>query len=66
MEILIEVIFPGILGANHLRHRHCGLSPCLFKCERPVEGVGILHHYDRGRQQSQFEAVGQGADEERQ
>ncbi len=50
MEILIEVIHPGALGANHLpHHRHLVLAPSLFKCERPVERVGIFHRYDRGQ-----------------
>ena len=48
MEILIEVI-GHVLGAYRLRHRHLVLAPCLFKCERPVERVGILHRYDRGQ-----------------
>ena len=48
MEILIEVIV-HVLGANRLRHRHLVLAPCLFKCERPVECVGIFHRYDRGQ-----------------
>jgi hypothetical protein len=49
MEVLIEVILPAALGANHLRHRRLVLAPCLFKCERPVERVGIFHRYDRGQ-----------------
>ena len=49
MEILIEVILPAALGANHLRHRRLVLAPCLFKCERPVERVWIFHRYDRGQ-----------------
>jgi hypothetical protein len=49
MEILIEVILPSILCANHFRHRHLVLVPCLFKCERPVERVGIFHRYERSQ-----------------
>ena len=49
MEILIEVIHPGTLCANHLHHRHLVLAPCLFKCERPVERVGIFDRYNRGQ-----------------
>ena len=50
MEIMIEVIFPSVLCANHLRHhRRLVLAPCLFKCERPVERVGIFHRYNRGQ-----------------
>src|SRR5215467_14028357 len=49
MEILIEIIHPGALGANHLYHRHLVLAPGLFKCERPVERVGIFDRYDRGQ-----------------
>src|SRR5262249_953190 len=48
MEILIEVI-RLILRANYLHHRRLVLAPCLFKCERPVERVGIFHRYDRGQ-----------------
>ena len=49
MEVLIEVILPAALGANHLRHRGLVLAPCLLKCERRVERVGIFHPYDRGQ-----------------
>src|SRR5262249_11277725 len=49
MEILIEVIHPGTLCANHLRHRHLVLRPCPFKCERPVDRIGIFYGYDRGQ-----------------
>ena len=48
MEILVEVIV-HVLGADRLRHRRLVLPPCLFKCERPVERVGIFHRYDRGQ-----------------
>ena len=47
MDVLIEVL-PAALGANHLRHRRRVFAPCLGKCERPVERVGIFHRYDRG------------------
>src|SRR5215475_1157659 len=49
MEILIEVVHPGTLCASHLRHRHLVLAPCLFKCELPVERVGIFDRYDRSQ-----------------
>src|SRR5262249_15971723 len=45
VEIVIEVILPSVLRANHLRHRHPVLAPCLFKRERPVERVGIFYRY---------------------
>src|SRR3984893_3798569 len=51
-EIMIEVIYPGGLGANHLPHRHLVLAPGLFECERPVERVWIFHRYDRGQSPS--------------
>jgi len=49
MEILIEVIHPGGLGANHLPHRYRILAPGLLECERPIERVGIFHRHDRGQ-----------------
>ena len=49
MKILIEVILPAALSANHLCHRRLILAPCLFKRERPVERVRIFHPCDRGQ-----------------
>src|SRR3954467_13983224 len=48
MEILIEMI-RGVLCANPLSHRRLVPTPCLFKCERPVERVRVFHCYDRGQ-----------------